>query len=344
MHVSKYIENAGKEGGTIFSLEVLPPIRGEGIEKLFTALDPLAELKPSFINVTYHYQEITRTIDSDGFPIVKLVRKRPGTIGVCASIQNRYRIETVGHLIASQLSKQAIEDILLDMHYLGINNVLALKGDDDKELTPKTKGDAPLKNPPSNQSDTNGVVREEIHRYAIDLVRQIQNLNKGIILQKDSLYSKKETFHTSFEIGVAGYPEKHSLAPDLDTDIMRLKEKVDAGAKYIVTQMFFDNRHYYHFVEKCRASGITCPIVPGIKPLSTYAHLTKLPEMFHCQLPDTMKKELEKIKHDKQKIFDFGIEWSIAQVKDLIKNNVPCIHFFTMSSGKNVLEILRNVF
>lgn len=318
MKVADFLKNT-KE--TLFSLEVLPPMKGKNINDLYKVLDPLMEFKPPFVDVTYHREEITYRKNPDGTVRIIPVRKRPGTVGICAAIMHKYNVEAVPHLICGGFTKEETEDALFSLYYLGIENILVIKGDE------------------IGKSEYHIEDRVNRNVYAVDLVSQIQSMNQGTFLHEETI----SDFHTNFCVGVAGYPEKHFEAPNLNTDLNFLKEKVDAGADYIVTQMFFDNQKFFDFVDKCRAAGIDVPIIPGIKPIATLKHLTVLPSMFHIDIPEDLVKEVKKCKTNSD-VMQVGIEWAIQQSKELKAAKVPCIHYYTMSRSKNTVAIAREVF
>ncbi len=317
----KVIDILTKQKETLFSIEILPPVKGKNISDLYTVLDPLMEFNPPFIDVTYHREEILYKRNNDGSLREIPIRKRPGTVGICAAIMNKYKVEAVPHLICGGFTKEETEDALFSLHYLGIENVLVIKGDEVGK----------------SQYHIQDLVNRNY--YAVDLVSQIEKMNDGQFLHEETI----SDFHTDFCVGVAGYPEKHFEAPNLQTDLEFLKKKVDAGADYIVTQMFFDNTKFFEFEKKCRKIGVTIPIIPGIKPLSTKKHLTTLPSMFHIDVPETLVKEVVKCKN-KAEIEQVGIEWAIMQSKELKKANVPCIHYYTMSKSENTVKIARAVY
>lgn len=317
MRITDYIKNAKS---TLFSLEILPPLKGKGIKDIYEALDPLMEFKPPFIDVTYHREDYVYKKRPGGLLEKVTVRKRPGTVGICAAIMAKYQVEPVPHLICGGFTRQETEDVLIEFNYIGINNILVIRGD-----AVKSEGTF-LSEPTGN-------------RYAIDLLKQAIAMNKGKYLE-DELENGSQT---NFCIGVAGYPEKHFEAPNLQTDMKYLKMKVDAGADYIVTQMFFDNKKYFEFVEKCREIGITVPIIPGIKPLTKKAQITSLPRGFHIDIPEALINEIEKCKNDEQ-AKQAGIEWGIQQCKELIEYGVPCLHFYTMGNGDPTKAIAKAVF
>ena len=316
----KVTEHLSQAQGTPVSFEILPPLKGKGINALWEHLDPLMEFKPTFINVTYHRSESMFKKKPDGTFDKVEVRKRPGTVGICAAIQNRYKVDAVAHLICGGFSRQETEDALIDLNFLGIDNVLVLRGD------------AP-KNESSFEPEAGG------HKYAIELLRQVTNMNNGIYLEEDL----KNAVKTNFCIGVAGYPEKHMEAPSHESDVHFLKKKIKNGAEYIVTQMFFDNEKFFKFVEKCRAEGITVPIIPGLKPISVKSHLNLIPHRFKVDLPDTLVMEIVKAK-DNQAVRRIGIDWCVAQSKELVKAGVPFLHYYSMGKSSNIREIASQVF
>jgi methylenetetrahydrofolate reductase (NADPH) len=315
----KIIDHIKEAKDTLVSFEVLPPLKGKGIEALYKHLDPLMEFKPAFINVTYHRSEHVFKKRADGSFEKVVIRKRPGTESICAAIMNKYNVDTVPHLICGGFSINETEDALLNLQYLGIDNVLVLRGDAAKNET-------------AFEPEVDG------HKYAIDLLRQVVNLNAGIYLEEDL----KATNKTTFCIGVAGYPEKHFEAPNMQTDLKYLKDKVDSGADYIVTQMFFDNEKYYSFVKACREFGINVPIIPGLKPIYTKKQLTVLPKIFNIDLPTDLSNEIIKCKNDEE-VEQVGIEWLLHQSKDLKKNGVPVLHYYTLGKPHTVANVVKNL-
>jgi methylenetetrahydrofolate reductase (NADPH) len=304
---------------TLISFEVLPPLKGKGIEALYKHLDPLMEFRPSFINVTYHRSEHVFKKRIDGTFEKVIVRKRPGTESICAAIMYKYNVDTVPHLICGGFSINETEDALINLRYLGIDNVLVLRGDAAKNET-------------AFEPEPGG------HKYASDLLKQVANLNAGLYLEEDL----KGTHKTDFCIGVAGYPEKHFEAPNMDTDLQYLKAKVDAGADYIVTQMFFDNAKFYQFVDACRSIGITVPIIPGLKPIYSKKQLTVLPKTFHIDLPPELSAEILKCKTDEE-VEKIGQDWLLMQSKDLKKNGVPVLHYYTLGKPHLVANVVREL-
>jgi len=315
----KVTEHLNQAKGTIISFEVLPPLKGKGIKALYDHLDPLMEFKPSFINVTYHRSESMFKKKADGIFEQIEIRKRPGTVGICAAIMNRYKVDAVAHLICGGFSRQETEDALIDLNFLGIDNVLVLRGDAPKNVSffePEPDG----------------------HKYAIDLLKQVMNMNKGQYLEEDL----KGAVFTNFCPGVAGYPEKHFEAPNMDTDLRFLKAKVDAGAEYVVTQMFFDNQKYFSFVERCRAAGINVPIIPGLKAITTKKHLTILPKTFHVDIPDDLAKAVAECKKDEE-VSAIGVEWLTAQSRELKKAGVPVLHYYTLGKASVIVDVVKNI-
>jgi methylenetetrahydrofolate reductase (NADPH) len=313
MKVTEHIKNAKK---TLFSFEILPPLKGTSIESIYTSLDPLMEFNPSFVDVTYHREEFVYKKRPDGFLERRSVRKRPGTVGICAAIMNKYQVDTVPHIICGGFSKEETENALIDLDFLGIDNVLVLRGD-------------PIKSETYFKPNKGG------HSYASELLGQVHEMNNGIYLDEDL----KNSAPTNFCIGVAGYPEKHFEAPNMRSDIHFLKKKVEAGADYIVTQMFFDNQQYFDFVNLCRENDIIIPIIPGIKPMSTKKQLTLLPQRFHLNVPNPLVDQVLKCKTN-EAVRQVGVEWAIQQTKELIEFGAPCIHFYTMGKSDNVQKIV----
>ncbi len=315
-------EHLAKAKNTLFSIEVLPPQKGKTIDDLLKVIEPLMEFKPPFIDVTYHREEIMYKKRPDGLVEEIPLRKRPGTAGICAAIKGRFNVDTVPHLVCGGFTPEETEDALFTLYYLGITNVLLLQGDADHH--PQTTG---------------ATTNKRSHHYASDLVKQVALMNKGRFLHEET----ENELKTNFCIGVAGYPEKHFEAPNLATDLKWLKYKVDCGADYIVTQMFFDNKKFFSFVEKCRAMGINIPIIPGIKPLATKTQLTVLPKMFHIDIPEELAEAIENCK-DEKAVKRVGVEWAIKQSKELKAAKVPCIHYYTMSRSEATIEIAKAVF
>ena len=318
MKVTQHIENA--KGETLFSFEIIPPQKGKSIQELYDNIDPLMEFKPPFIDVTTSREEFIYVNKGNGLLEKKLTRMRPGTLGICASIKHKYNVDTVPHVLCGGFTKEETEYLLVDCHYLGIDNVMALRGDamkDEQSFVP-TKGG---------------------NKYASDLVSQIYQLNQGKYLHEVMDIDNK----ADFCIGVAGYPEKHLESPSLQTDLKRLKEKVDAGADYVVTQMFFDNAKYFEFVAKAREMGITVPIIPGIKPIAVERHLQVLPQIFRINLPEDLIAAVEKCKNNAE-IRQVGIEWAIQQSIELKAAGVPVLHYYSMGKSENIRQIASQIF
>ncbi|WP_075344339.1 methylenetetrahydrofolate reductase [NAD(P)H] [Tenacibaculum agarivorans] len=318
MKVTEHIEKS--KGKTQFSFEILPPLKGQNIDSIFNNIDPLMEFNPPFIDVTYHREEYVYKEQENGLLQKKIVKKRPGTVGICAAIQNKYKVDAIPHVLCGGFSKEDTENFLIDLDFLGIDNVMALRGDAVK-------------------SEIYFKPEEDGHNYASDLVSQIENLNQGNYLDEDLA----NTSTTNFCIGVAGYPEKHMEAPSLESDVYFLKKKINKGADYIVTQMFFDNQKYFEFVDKCRKEGITAPIIPGLKPISTKKQLNLIPHRFKVDLPDDLVMAVVKAK-DNKAVRQIGIEWCIAQSKELIKKGVPFLHYYSMGKSDNIKSIAKEIF
>lgn len=321
MNITDIIQGAVASCTTRFAFELLPPLKGDGTRSVFGAIDPLMDFNPAYINVTFHREALKEDIRPDGSREWHIMRRRPGTVGISAAIRRKYDVEVVPHLICGGWSKYDIEDSLIDMDFLGLHNVLALRGD-------------------KRQNEPRFVPYAQGHAHAADLVRQIQAMNRGEFIDGEV----EECHHSKFSVGVAGYPEKHFEAANAQSDLQYLKEKVDAGADYIVTQMFFDNSKYFDFVERCRKAGISVPIIPGIKPISTPKHLEILPRTFSVSLPEELVKAVQACGEDTQAAREVGIEWAIHQARELKAAGVPIIHFYTMGRTDNIRKIARNVF
>jgi methylenetetrahydrofolate reductase (NADPH) len=318
MKVTQHIQNA--HGKPLFSFEILPPLKGQNIQSIFDSIDPLMEFKPPFIDVTYHREEYEYKELSSGLLEKKIVKKRPGTVGICAAIQNKYAVDAIPHILCGGFTKEDTENLLIDLDFLGIDNVVALRGD-------------ALKN------ETYFKPEKEGNQYATELVTQIDNLNKGIYLDEDLQNSSC----TTFCIGVAGYPEKHMEAPSLDSDIHFLKQKIKNGAEYIITQMFFDNKKFFDFVAKCRKEGITVPIIPGLKPIATKKQLNLIPHRFSIELPDDLIMSVVKA-NDNDAVKQIGIEWCTAQSKELVAAGIPVLHYYSMGKAENIKQIAKEIF
>lgn len=318
MKVTSYFEKA--KDSTLISFEVLPPLKGGSMEAIFNTLDPLMEFKPPFIDVTYHREEYIYVKKPSGYYEKTAIRKRPGTVGICAAIMHRYGVDAVPHLICGGFTKEDTENALIDLNFLNINNVLALRGDARKfegKFVPETDG----------------------HAYALDLIKQISKMNKGVYLDSNIENGEK----TDFCIGIAGYPEKHYEAPNMENDLHWTKAKIDAGADYIVTQMFFNNQAYFDYVKACRENGINVPIVPGLKPLTKKYQLNSIPRIFHVDLPEDLAKEMLKAKNAEARV-QVGIEWCIMQSKELKAAGVPCLHYYTMGDSETIRKIAEAVY
>ena len=304
------------------SLEIVPPLRGITKDELLESIAPFMEFKPKYINVTSHRDEFEFRQEADGSFSRHLVRNRISETTVCAAIMSRYDIDVVPHLICGGNTAEEIESRLDNLAFLGINNILALRGDSmtgEKRFTPTPRG----------------------YRYASELVEGIRSYQGSSAYRRSKGLDTEERF---FCIGVGAYPEKHFEAPNIETDIANLKKKVDAGADYIITQMFFDNKVYYDFVSRCRAAGINVPIIPGLKPLSTYRQISTLPEAFSLDIPLELTEAMRDAAEDKEAAYRIGTEWCAMQCKDLIRNGVPAVHFYTMGKTENIVNILKECF
>lgn len=316
----KVIDHISKATDTLLSFEVLPPLKGKTIVTLYDHLDPLMEFKPSWINVTYHRSETMFKKKADGTFEKVEVRKRPGTVGICAAIMNHYKIDAVPHIICGGFTKRETEDALIDLDFLGIDNVLVLRGD-------------AAKNEASFESEPGG------NNFAIDLLKQVSSMNNGIYIDEDIKSGGK----TNFCMGVAGYPEKHFEAPNLEIDLLKLKEKVDAGADYIMTQMFFDNQKFFDFVNACKAIGINVPIIPGLKPITNKKQLSVLPRIFHVDIPTDLSNAINKCKTDAE-CEQVGAEWLVQQSKELKDFGVPVLHYYTLGKPKVIRSVVEKLF
>ena len=317
MHVTAHL---AKAKDTLVSFEILPPLKGKTITSIYDHLDPLMEFKPSWINVTYHRSETMFKKKTDGTFEKVDVRKRPGTVGICAAIMNHYNIDAVPHIICGGFTRRETEDALIDLQFLGIDNALILRGD-------------AAKNESSFEPEPGG------NKYAIDLLKQVGQLNQGIYLDEDILNGGK----TDFCMGVSGYPEKHFEAPNFEIDLIKTKEKVDAGAEYIMTQMFFNNQKFFEYVQACRDMGITVPIIPGLKPITNKKQLTILPRIFHVDIPTELSNAINKCKTDVE-CEQVGTEWLIQQSKELKAAGVPVLHYYTLGKPKVIRDVVSAVF
>ncbi|MEC5393735.1 methylenetetrahydrofolate reductase [NAD(P)H] [Bergeyella sp. RCAD1439] len=318
MKITEHIKRA--EGKTLFSVEVIPPTKGTGIEDLYKNIDPLMEFNPPFIDVTTSREEYVYIEKGNGLVERKMTRMRPGTLGICASLMHKYGVDTVPHVLCGGFTKEETEYLLVDCLYLGIDNVLALRGD-------------------AMKGQSRFVPTEGGHGHAGDLVGHINDIGRGKYLTDEQRTQEENKFC----VGVAGYPEKHIEAPSMAYDLQRLKEKVDAGADYVVTQMFFDNRKFFDFVEQARAMGIQVPIIPGIKPVATKGHLSLLPKTFKIDLPEDLVKAMQEAK-DNAAVRQIGIEWAVAQCRELKAYGVPVLHFYSMGKSDNIRKIARELF
>ncbi len=313
----KVTEHFKKSQKTLFSYEIIPPKRGRSINSIFELIEQLLPFEPPFIDLTSRSAEVYYEDLEDGSLRRHAKRKRPGTIGLSAAIKNRYNVETVPHILCKGFTKEETEDALIELNFLGINNILGVQGDELRRMSPDKTG--------------------KTHNFfATDLVKQINNMNTGQYLEELSGASP-----TDFCIGVAGYPEKHLEAPNIESDLKYLKQKVDAGADYIVTQMGFDNKKYFNFVDQCRAVGIKIPIIPGIKIITRENHLKTIPRIFHIDIPKELSEQIEGF--SKEKIYQVGVDWSIRQCRELIEAKVPCIHFYIMNTAQEVAEVVSTI-
>lgn len=318
MKVTEYFEKAN--GKTLISFEILPPLKGGSMQDIFDTLDPLMEFKPPFIDVTYHREEYLYKRRDSGYYEKVAIRKRPGTVGICAALMHRYGVDAVPHLICGGFTEEDTENALIDLNFLNIKNVLALRGDArafEKKFIPEEGG----------------------HKFALDLVKQIVHMNEGKYIDKNIENGTK----TDFCIGIAGYPEKHFEAPNMDMDLEYTKKKVEAGADYIVTQMFFNNQAYFDYVDKCRAVGINVPIVPGLKPMTKRYQLASIPRHFYIDLPDALAREMAKATTAEARQ-EVGIEWCIQQSKELKEAGAPCLHYYTMGDAETIRRIVEAVY
>ena len=304
-----------------FSFELLPPLKGNNISKVFNTIDTLKEFNPVYINITSHRDEVIYSNADNGLYERKVIRKRPGTVAVAASIQHRYGIKVIPHIICSGFTRSETENALIDLNFLGIHDILVLRGDN------------------SQKERFAQVNNENVNQYAIDLINQVNDINRGAFMD----FTFAEAFETPFSYGVAGYPEKHEEAPNLESDIFRLKQKVEAGAEYVVTQMFFDNNRYFEFVKRCREEGINIPIIPGLKPVTFLNQLTVLPKIFHVDIPEPFAKEIRKCKTDAE-VCAVGVEWCANQAKELLKNGVNLLHFYTLMATQSVKKVAGQIY
>jgi len=318
MKVIDHFENTDK---TLFSFEILPPLKGKDIKLIYEVIDPLMEFDPKYLNITYHREEVVYKRHKSGLLERKTVHKRPGTVAIAAAIKYKYQnVNVVPHIICGGFTREETENALIDLHFLGIRNLLVLRGDPllaDKTFIPEEGG----------------------HANALDLINQIQCLNKGLYLDEEL----ENTTKMDFSMGVAGYPEKHIEAPNMDTDLFYLKKKIEAGAEYIVTQMFFDNKKYFDFVDRCRKAEINVPIIPGLKPISIKNHMNTLPSTFNIDIPEDLAKAVRECKTNDE-VRQVGVEWAIMQSKELVKRKAPAVHYYTMGKADNIYNIAKAVF
>lgn len=317
MKIIDHIQQADK---TLFSFEILPPLKGADIKSLYQGIDPLMDFNPSFIDVTYHREDFVLKKRQDGSYDRISTRKRPGTVAICAALQNHYKVDAVPHLICGGFTKEDTENALIELNFLGIDNILALRGD-------------------ARKGDTHFEPEKGGNKNALDLIHQVKNMNAGVYLDEEL----SNTAESNFCTGAACYPEKHADAPNLESDLKYLKRKVEAGAEFLVTQMFFDNQKYIEFVEKCRSVGINVPIIPGIKPIATRKQIYTLPKLFHIDIPVELTSEIENCKDDKL-IAEIGTSWAINQCKELMKLVAPVLHFYTMGKSEQTKKICEAIF
>jgi methylenetetrahydrofolate reductase (NADPH) len=317
MSVIEKIKNAK---GPLFTFELLPPLKGHSIERVYAAIDRLIEFQPAYINFTTHRNEITYKERPDGLLEKRVIRLRPGTIALAAAVKYKYNITVVPHILCGGFTKEETENVLIEMNFLGIDDVLALRGDPQK-------------------GTRTFIPEKDGHRHTYELVRQIINMNNGKYLEESLI----DTISTNFCVGVAGYPEKHVEAPNLQNDMENLKDKVDCGASYIVTQMFFDNSKFFRFRDECRKIGINVPIIAGLKPISTLNDIRLLPQTFHIDVPGDLVSAIRKCTTDED-AREVGIEWSTMQSRELIKEGVPGVHYYTLGRSDNIARIVKASF
>jgi len=316
----KVIDRLLQTDKTLFSFELLPPLKGRNLDSIYRAIDPLMEFDPLNINVTYHQQESVYKKQPDGSVARKIISKRPGTVALSAAIKNKYKVTVVPHVICGGFTREETEDLLIDLNFLGMNNLLVLRGD-----------------PPRGSRDFIPV--EGGHTHTDELVKQIMDMNRGMYLDPNL----KEPYHTDFSVGVAGYPEKHFESPNMEEDLYWLKKKIEAGAEYVVTQMFFNNERFFRFVERCRKEGIDVPIVPGLKPITTLKDLELLPRVFHIDIPQELVSEVKKCNTNKE-AKEVGVEWAIQQTRELQAFGSPAVHYYTIGISDNIRKIAEAVF
>ncbi|GIK61353.1 MAG: methylenetetrahydrofolate reductase [NAD(P)H] [Ignavibacteriota bacterium] len=313
----KVIDHLEKAKEPLISFELIPPKRGGDITDVLHVLDGIIKFRPPFIDITSHSAEVIYEETSEGIK-KKVKRKRPGTLGICALIQNKYNVDAVPHILVKGFTREETEDFMIELNYLGIDNILAIRGDDSGYEKPIPVG-------------------RSANRNSVELVEQIMRMNKGIYLEESLLDAKP----TNFCVGVGGYPEKHFEAPNLKADIKFAKEKVDAGAEYIVTQMYYDNKFYFEYVDKCREAGINVPIIPGLKILTSKAQLHSIPKDFHVTIPSALSDEIEKAKPEE--VMNIGVEWAANQVLELLDKNVPSVHFYVMLNARPTNMVMERL-
>ena len=316
----KIIDQIRNKNRALFSFEILPPLKGQSVDSIFKCIDKLIVFNPSFICVTYHREQYVYKIRENGLLEKRKIRKRPGTVGICAAIKNKYQIETIPHLICGGFTRQETEDALIDLKFLGIENILVLRGD-------------------SLESQSRFVPHKDGHTYASELLQQIINMNQGIYLEEDIQEPSKSDFCT----GIAGYPEKHFESPNAETDIRYMLKKIQTGAQYSITQMFFDNQKYFDFYKQCQLNGIKVPIIPGLKPIERKNQIVSLPRNFHITIPQDLVNRVEQCKNDKE-VKKVGQEWCIQQSKELIEFGAPCIHYYSMGNAETIYQIVKTIF
>lgn len=321
MNVVELIHEAIRTGTTRFAFELLPPLKGDGMEEIAATIERLLPFDPAYINVTCHREMLKESVAADGTRTSHIVRRRPGTVGISAAINRKYGVEVVPHLICGGQSRYDIEDALIDLDFLGLHNILALRGD-------------------KSQTEPHFTPHPEGHAHAVDLVRQIAAMNRGEFVDGEV----EICHHSAFTIGVAGYPETHGEALSAEADLAALRAKVDAGAQYVITQLFYDNRCFFDYVDRCRKAGIDVPIIPGIKPLATLRHLTLLPEVFGCRIPEELSAEVLRHRDDKAAIRQIGTEWAIAQSRELKAAGVPVLHYYPMGKAESIIKVAREIF
>ncbi len=314
----KVIEHLEKAKNTLISFEIIPPKRGGNIKQLLEVLEDIVKYNPPFIDITSHAAEVIFEETTSGGMQMKIKRKRPGTLGICALIQNKYNIDAVPHVLCTGFTREETEDFLIELHYLGIDNVLAIRGDDSEYKKPLKFG-------------------RSINEYAVDLISQLNSINKGKYLEEGLLDAQP----MDFCVGTSGYPEKHFEAPNLITDIRHTKTKIEAGASYLVTQMFYNNKSYFEYVDLCRKEGINVPIIPGLKIITSKAHVKTLPKNFYIDIPQELAAEIETAKPEH--VLEIGVNWTAKQVEELLNKNVPAIHFYIMQTSTPIKMLMNKL-